>query len=160
MQQGLIIGPSVCPALLADAQVCDKAWLCGWVGWHDTDLYSTQWAPLRMGCSDVIIKLGCYMIRSTRPPMGSQRPLGWPQVTPVTDSPREVWWTVSHNYTVLFLSCDVKTTKFNQYSPMVLTSLNTSNSRFQKCVMFWMRCHHGIVLWCCSGAACDTMLCS
>ena len=42
---------------------------------------------------------------------------------PATDSLRDVWWTVSRNYTVLFLSRDVKNTKFNQYLPIVLTSL-------------------------------------
>ena len=50
---------------------------------------------------------------------------------------REIWWTVSRNYTVLFLSRDVKNTKFNQYLPVDLTSLNMPNSRFRKRVMFW-----------------------
>ena len=31
---------------------------------------------------DIIIKLCCDMIRSTRSPEGSQRPRGWPQVSP------------------------------------------------------------------------------
>ena len=35
---------------------------------------------------------------------------------------------------VLFLSHDVKNTKFNQYLPVILTSLNGSNSRFWKLV--------------------------
>ena len=66
---------------------------------------------------------------------------------PAADSPREVWWTISCNNTVLFSSSDVKTTKFNQHLPMVLTLFNMSNSRFQKLVMFQMWCHHGIILW-------------
>ena len=51
------------------------------------------------------------------------------------------------NYTVLFLSRDVKNTKFNQYLPVDLTSLDLSNSRFWKPVMFrrWRR--HGVALW-------------
>ena len=75
------------------------------------------------------IKLCCYVMRSTRSP-------SW-----------EIWWTVSRNYTVLFLSLDVKNTKFNQYLPVDLTSLNVSNSRFRKPVMFrrWRR--HGVALW-------------
>ena len=35
---------------------------------------------------------------------------------------------------------------------MVLMSLNVSNSRFQKLIMFWMWCH-GIALWCYGGGA-------
>ena len=63
------------------------------------------------------------------------------------DSPREIWWTVSRNYTVLFLSRYVKNKKNNQYLPADLTSLNVSNSRFRKSVMFWRwRCHGG-ALW-------------
>ena len=65
-----------------------------------------------------IIKLCCYVIRS-----------------------------VSHNYTVLFLSHDVKNTKFNQYLPVDLKSLNVSKSRFRKPVMFWRWHHHGVALW-------------
>ena len=63
------------------------------------------------------------------------------------DSPRDIWWTVSRNYTVLFLSRDVKNTKFNQYLPVDLTSLNVSNSRFRKPVMFWRWRHQGVALW-------------
>ena len=43
-------------------------------------------------------KMCSYVIRSTRHPSQSQRP-----GPATTDSPREVWWTVSHNYTVLLL---------------------------------------------------------
>ena len=92
---------------------------------------------------NIIIKLCCYMIPSTRSPEGSLWPPGWP----VADSPREIWWTVSRNYTVLFLSLDVKNTKFNQYLPVDLTSLNVSNSRFWKPVMFRRWCRHGVALW-------------
>ena len=63
------------------------------------------------------------------------------------DSPREIWWTVSRNYTVLILSRDMKNTKFNQYLPVDLTSLNVSNSRYRKPVMFWRWRHHGVALW-------------
>ena len=35
-----------------------------------------------------IIKLCCYVIRSTRSPEGSQRPPGWPQVSPGRLTPR------------------------------------------------------------------------
>ena len=46
-----------------------------------------------------------------------------------------------------FLSHDVKNTKFNQYLPVDLTSLNVSNSRFRKPGMFWRWRHHGVALW-------------
>ena len=62
------------------------------------------------------------------------------------DSPRHVWWNVSRNYTVLFLSRDVKSIKFNQYLLVVFMSLNMSNSTFRKLVLFWMW-HHGRALW-------------
>ena len=93
----------------------------------------------------IIIKLCCYVIRSTRSPEGSPRPPGWP--APAADSAREIWWTVSRNYTLLFLSRVVKNTKFNQYLPVDLTSLNVSNSRFRKPVMFWRWRRHGVALW-------------
>ena len=64
---------------------------------------------------------------------------------PAADSPREIWWTISRNYTVLFSSRDAKNTKFKQYLLVDLTSLNVPNSRFQKPVMFWRWRHHGIV---------------
>ena len=35
----------------------------------------------------------------------------------------------------------------NQYLPGLLTSLNVSDSRFRKLVMFWMWCHHDMALW-------------
>ena len=66
---------------------------------------------------------------------------------PATDSPREIWWTVSRNYTVLFLSRDVKNTKFNQYLPVLWASLNGWDSRFRKFVMFWMWRDHDMALW-------------
>ena len=62
-------------------------------------------------------------------------------------SPREIWWTLSRNYTVLFLSRDVKNTKFNQYLSVDLTSLNMSNSTIRKPVMFWRWRRHGVALW-------------
>ena len=68
-------------------------------------------------------------------------------LAPAADSPREVWWTSSRSYTVLFLSRDVKNTKFNQYLPVDMTSLTVSNSRFRKPVMFWKWCRHGVALW-------------
>ena len=87
------------------------------------------------------------MIRSTRSPEGSSRPPGWLQVSPGRRLPEGDLVTVSRNYTVLFLSRDVKNTKFNQYLPVDLTSLNVSNSRFGKPVMFWRWRRHGVALW-------------
>ena len=75
-----------------------------------------------------------------------QWPPDWPSA-PAADSPTDVWWTVSRYYTVLFLSRDVKNTKFNQYLPVLLTSLNVPYSRFRKFVMFWMWRHHDMTLW-------------
>ena len=66
---------------------------------------------------------------------------------PAADSLRKIWWIVSRNYTVLFLSRDVKNAKFNPNLPVDLTSLNMSNSRFRKSVMFWRWHHHGVALW-------------
>ena len=37
--------------------------------------------------------------------------------------------------------------QFNQYLPVDLTSLNVSNSRFRKSVMFWRWRRHGVALW-------------
>ena len=54
---------------------------------------------------------------------------------------------VSLSYTILFSFRDVKTTKFNQYFPVVLMSHNEFIARFQKPVMFWKRRHCGIPLW-------------
>ena len=56
------------------------------------------------------------------------------------DSPREIWWTVSHNYTVLFLSRHVK----KQNSINIYPSLILSNSIFRKPVMFLRWRHHGV----------------
>ena len=64
------------------------------------------------------------------------------------DFPKNIWWTVTCNNTVLFLFCDVKNIKFNQYLLMVFKSLKISNSRFQKPAMFWMWRHHSTALWC------------
>ena len=64
---------------------------------------------------------------------------------PATDSLWDVWWTVSRNYTVLSLSRDIKNIKFNRYLPVLLASLNVSESRFRK--MFWMWRHLDMVLW-------------
>ena len=64
-----------------------------------------------------------------------------------TDSPRDVWWTVSRNYTVLFLFRYVKNTNFNQYLPVILMSLGVWDSKFGKLVMFWMWRHHDMALW-------------
>ena len=69
------------------------------------------------------------------------------RTAPAADSPREIWWSVSRNYRILFLSRDVKNTKFNQYLPEDLTSLNVFNSRFRKPVMFWRWRYHGVALW-------------
>ena len=103
-------------------------------------LWRKLWSDVRYTPVDIIIKLCCYVILSTRSPSGVSGGRRW--------LPREIWWTVSCNYTVLFLSCDVKNTKFNQYLPVDLMSLNVSNSRFRKPVMFWKWHHHGVALWC------------
>ena len=65
----------------------------------------------------------------------------------VVSPAREIWWTVSRNYTVLFLSRVVKKTKFNQYLPVDLTSLYVSNSRFWNPIKFWRWRCHGVALW-------------
>ena len=79
---------------------------------------------------------------------GESAAAGLTAVSPAAaDSPRGIWWTVSRNFTVLFLSRDVKNTKFIQYLPVDLTSLNVSNSRFRKPVMFWRWRRHGVALW-------------
>ena len=81
-----------------------------------------------------MIKLCCYVIRSTRSPEGVS---GWPLTTRGR----------SGNDTVLFVSRGVKNTKFNQYLSVDLTSLNVSNSRYRKPIMFWRWRHHGVALW-------------
>ena len=98
-----------------------------WYGmiWYDMIWYDMIW--YHMIWYDMIIKLCCYVIRSTRSP--------------------EIWWTVPRDYTVLFLSRDVKNTKFNQYLPVDLTSFNESNSRFRKPLMIWRWRLHGVALW-------------
>ena len=88
--------------------------------------------------TEIIIQLCCYVIRSIRSTEES---------LPAAHSPREIWWTVSRNYTVLFLSRDVRNAKFNQYLPVDLTSLNVSHSRFRKPVMFWRWRRHGVAWW-------------
>ena len=120
------------------------------------------------------------------------------QSAPAADSPKDVWWTVSHNWkgqesltkvakfdqfpcTILYKSClfypswqatsferppywvafieGFHCTKFNQYLPVVLTSLNLSDSRFWKLVMFWMWHHHDVTLWRHGGGAwCNDLL--
>ena len=75
-----------------------------------------------------IIKLCCYMIRSTRSPEGSPRPPGWLQQF--------------YFYPVMSKIQN----SINIYR-VDLTSLNESNSRFQKPVMFWRWRHHGVALW-------------
>ena len=87
---------------------------------------------ISLPCDGKMIKLWCYMIRSTKHPEGSQRPPGWPG------------W---RNYTVLFSSCDVKNTKFNYPSLVPLTFLNVSDSRCRKHVKFWMWRHRDMALW-------------
>ena len=76
---------------------------------HDHDIDFSMAMVGWVDVPDRIIKLCCYVIRSTRSPGLTA---------------------------LLFLSGDVKNTKFNQYLPVDLTSLNVSNSRFRKPVMF------------------------
>ena len=87
---------------------------------YEISFYDRPWC--------MMIKLCCYVIRSTRSREGSPRPPG--RSAPAADSPS-----------------DVKNTKFNQYLPVDLTSLNVSNSRFRKPVMFWRWRRHGVTLW-------------
>ena len=82
------------------------------------------------------------LLRDTVHQTSQRESVGWP-----ADSPRDVWWTVSRNYTVLLLSRDVQNTKFNQFLPVVFTSFNVADSRFRKRLMFWMRRHSDIALW-------------
>ena len=71
-----------------------------------------------------------------------------PAVSPAaSDSSQEIWWTISQNCIVLVLSRDVKNKKFNQFLPVDLTSLNVSNSRFRKPIMFWVWRNRGVALW-------------
>ena len=98
-------------------------------GGHEVGWFHTIGGQCTRVCNN---KLCCYVIR----PVRSAR---------AADSPREICWTVSRNNTVLSLSHDVK--KFNQYLPLILTSLNVSDSRFRKLVIFLMWRHHDMVLW-------------
>ena len=59
---------------------------------------------LKMSLVEMMLKLCCYMVWSTRPPKGSR----WQ----AADPHREVW-TLSHNNRVLFLSHIVKATRIN-----------------------------------------------
>ena len=45
--------------------------------------------------------------------LGESAAAGADRSAPAADSPREIWWTVSRNYTVLFLSRDAKNIKKN-----------------------------------------------
>ena len=68
------------------------------------------------------------------------------KVWPLTPRGR---WTASHNFTVLFLSHDVKNTKFVAFFML----LNVSDSTFLKLSMFWMWHQHDMALWCHGGGA-------
>ena len=59
------------------------------------------------------------------------------ELAAATNFPRDVWWTESRNYTVLSLSRDVQNTKFNQCLPVVLKSINMSESKFRKRFLMW-----------------------
>ena len=106
--------------------------------------YGYWWILQMVG---VMIKLCTYVILSLRHPEGSQC-LPDCRSAPAADILKDVWWTVSCNYTILFLSPDVKNTIYIQYLSMVLTLLNMSDSRFRKLIMLWMWRHHGMALWC------------
>ena len=83
---------------------------------------------------------------------GSQRPPGCGQPRPPTPG-RGISGRPHHVTTVLFLSRGVKITQFNQNLPVVLTSLNVSNSKFRKFIMFCMWRHHGRAFWRHGGSA-------
>ena len=96
--------------------------------------------------TNAIIKLCCYVIRSTRSPEGSPQPPGSPSrglpegdlVDRITKLPSFIFILWCQKY---------KIQSFNQYLPVDLTSLNMSNLRFQKSVMFWRWRRHGVALW-------------
>ena len=53
-----------------------------------------------------------------------------------------LFWTVSHNYAIFFiLLCQIY--PFQLIFTCGLSSLNISNSRFRKLIMFWMWRYHG-----------------
>ena len=102
-----------------------------------------------------MIKLCCYMYGPPGPPdiprgvSGCQAQADqWS--APAADSSRDVWWTVSLNYTVLSLSCDVKNSKLNQYIYQCFwhhVMCRTQDFGYSSVVMFWMWRHHDMALW-------------
>ena len=77
----------------------------------------------------MIIKLGCYVIQSTKPSEGSPQPAN----------------RITKQHRFIFLSRDVTSIKFDQYLPVVLTSLNVASTIFQKLVFF--KCDIIIEVW-------------
>ena len=111
--------------------------ISNWVLWYNKwcilntrCIYVIQMEYTWLKIASQIIKL-CYFVIQ---PLTPRRMSGWPYhvITCI------VWF---------FLCRDVKNTKFNQYLPMVLTSLNVSDSIFLKLVMFWIWRHHDMALW-------------
>ena len=64
---------------------------------------------------------------------------------PAADSQREIWWNVSHNYTVLFLSRDVKNTNSINIYPWIWRRLTCQTQDFGNLFRRWL--HHGVALW-------------
>ena len=94
-----------------------------------------------------IIKPCGHIIQYTRHPNGVSRRQADLSSAPATDTARDVWRTISYHYTVLFLSCDIKS---SQYLPEVLTY----RTHDFVLVMLWMWCYHkalwrhGDGVWC------------
>ena len=78
-----------------------------------------------------------------RPPEPCQQTQGETQVDIDCWLPRDVWWTVPRNYAVFFSFRVVKHSNWKQYLPVVLMSLNVSNSTFRKLAIFWVWPQHG-----------------
>ena len=92
----------------------------------------------------VMVLLGVTVHQTSR---GGQQPHSWPQVCPAAESPKDIWWAVSHKNTVWFLSRDVKNTKFNQYSPVVGRRLTCPSQDFGSSWCFICDIIMVIVLW-------------
>ena len=102
------------------------------------------------GCT--IIKLCCYVIRSARSPKGSQRPPGWQQVSPgrwLPEGDLDTIHQISRGESAAAGLTAGQPCRWLLGGDLVdrITSLNVSNWRFQKPVMFWRWHHHAVALW-------------
>ena len=71
-------------ALLYSGSIFSSRWLCLVSSWWSESLFLWFYiiSSLERCLRDIIIKLCCYVIQSTRSLEGSQRPSGWRQVSP------------------------------------------------------------------------------